>query len=82
MGRGLYFKRKFLTVHPSAGVVANGDFKLCRSREDGNKVRRKIESSSREAQIYLSNWKGNEENSSKPNFGLAVHVFRNSSVQP
>ena len=34
-----------------AGVVANVDFKLCRSMLDGNKVRRKAESSSCEAKI-------------------------------
>ena len=32
-------------------MVANVDFKLCRSMLDGNKVRRKVESSSSEAKI-------------------------------
>ena len=34
-----------------AGAVANVDFKLCNSLADGNKVRRKAESSSSEAKI-------------------------------
>ena len=32
-----------------AGAVANVDFRLCRSMLDGNKLRRKVESSSSEA---------------------------------
>ena len=52
MGRGLYFKWKFLTGHPSAGAVANVDFKLYRGRKDGNRVRRKIESSSSEEESF------------------------------
>ena len=33
------------------GAVANVDFKLCRSLLEGNKLRRKVESSSSEAKI-------------------------------
>ena len=33
------------------GAVANVDFKLCRSLLDGDKLRRKVESSSSEAEI-------------------------------
>ena len=57
LGRGLYFNGNFwLCTHSvnricHAGAVANVDFKLCRSLLDGNKMRRKVESSSSEAKI-------------------------------
>ena len=53
---GLYFNETRLVSRSChVGVVANAaiDFKLCCSRKDGSRVRRKIESSSSEAKIIL-----------------------------
>ena len=51
------------------GAVANVDFKLCRSLLEGNKLRRKVESSSSETKIVRIGAESLEIFSSRPEKG-------------
>ena len=56
-------------MNPSVGVVAYVDFKLISSRKDGNRVQRKVESSSSEAKTVRIGEKGRKIFRTRPERG-------------
>ena len=63
------FKRKFVIVHLSGAERSLILIKLCRSMLDGNKLRRKVESSSSEAKIVRIEGESLKIFSSRPEKG-------------